>query len=379
MPYNRSFTIIILILAPFLTNAQDSLRINGQSSGWIGYAEHSSLPLQTGARYLPEIYYHKYTKIHNKLDFKFSFNLLGYTDFDLRDKHTTDGNFSAYRAWGRYSGKQFEIRAGLQKIDFGVSTILRPLMWFNTLDPNDPLQLTNGLWGILGRYYFLDNTNIWLWGLYGNHKLKGWESIQTNQQYPEYGGRIQRPVKRGEIAASYHHRTADSRNNTIGTSQYQKIAENRIGIDGKWDIKAGLWLEASWTGKTKDLGNYTNQEMFSAGADYTFGVGNGLYMLYEQLLVCYDQKAFAFTRPTHFSALTASYPLGLFNKLSTVHYYDWKNKQSYNFLHFQRQLDKVIIYLITYWNPSDYLIPSQDNTSVNFAGKGIQLMLVFNH
>ena len=89
--------------------------------------------------------------------------------------------------------------------------MLRPLMWFDKIDPRDPLQLTDGVWGLLARYYFLNNANIWLWGLYGNEKPKTWEIGKTNQHYPEFGGRFQSPVPKGEAAVSYHFRMADTR------------------------------------------------------------------------------------------------------------------------------------------------------------------------
>jgi hypothetical protein len=34
---------------------------------------------------------------------------------------------------------------------------------------------------------------------------------------------------------------------------------------------------------------------------------------------------------------------------------------------------------MAYWNPDVYKIPTQNNEQTLFAGKGIQLMLVFNH
>jgi len=54
----------------------------------------------------------------------------------------------------------------LQKINFGSATLFRLLMWFDRIDPRDPLKLTDGVYGLLLRYYFHNNTNIWLWGLY---------------------------------------------------------------------------------------------------------------------------------------------------------------------------------------------------------------------
>ena len=67
---------------------------------------------------------------------------------------STDFRFKPYRLWLRYSTSHLEIRAGLQKINFGSSNILRPLMWFDKMDFRDPLMLTDGVYALLGRYYF---------------------------------------------------------------------------------------------------------------------------------------------------------------------------------------------------------------------------------
>ena len=42
-----------------------------------------------------------------------------------------------------------------QKMNFGSAIILRCLTWFNSIDPRDPLQATDGKTGPLLRYYFL--------------------------------------------------------------------------------------------------------------------------------------------------------------------------------------------------------------------------------
>lgn len=95
------------------------------------------------------------------------------------------------------------------KINFGSASIFRPLMWFDKIDYRDPLQLTDGVYALLGRYYFSNNANLWLWTLYGNDEPMGWEKTPAVWQIPEFGGRIQQPVPRGEAALSYHHREAD--------------------------------------------------------------------------------------------------------------------------------------------------------------------------
>jgi hypothetical protein len=252
-------------------------------------------------------------------------------------------------------------------------------MWFDQIDPRDPLKLTDGVWGILGRYYFLNNANIWLWGLYGNKNPRGWEQVPTNNRYPEVGGRIQLPVPNGEAALTYHHRIADTRSFGELLPGYSYIAENRIGFDIKLDLIVGFWLEGSWVKKNKYLCLYSNQEIMNAGIDYTFGLGKGLYVIYEQLVAANDKNPFRFQNTTSFSLLSLSYPVGPFGNISGIVYYDWKNRNSYNFLNYQKQFNNLTLYFMGYWNPQDYNIPAQGEGPNLFTGRGLQVMVVYNH
>ena len=184
---------------------------------------------------------------------------------------------------------------------------------------------------------------------------------------------------KGEAALSYHHRIADTRNLEGIVPPFSEVPENRIGFDIKLDLVAGLWFEGSWVKNSKNLGIFTNQEIFNAGIDYTFGIGNGLYVIYEQLLAANDEKAFNFQNTTSFSLFSLSYPVGLFDNISGIVYYDWKNKNAYNFLNWQKQFNNITLYLMGYWNPENYNIPAQGSDQNLFAGKGIQIMLVLNH
>jgi len=256
--------------------SQDSLLFRGQLSAWMNYNPDNSYSLNSGIRYIPELNNAIQLKDNKLLDFEASANIYGTAAIMPFDSLDTGGKIKPYRLWARYSSRQFEFRIGLQKINFGSASILRPLMWFDQIDPRDPLKLTDGVWGALARYYFLNNANIWGWVLYGNNEIKGWEAIPTMKQVPEFGGRIQIPVPKGEAALSYHHRVADSRNILNNELQFSDIPENRIGFDTKLDLVIGCWLEASWTNKEKNVGIYTNQEIMNVGMDYTFGIGNGL-------------------------------------------------------------------------------------------------------
>ena len=338
------------------STSQKALQFKGQLSSWAHVNTRNPYPMYIGGRYIPQLNYNINLPEKKLIDFEVSANIYGDMGIHFFDSVTVDGDINPYRVWGRYSTKQLEIRIGLQKIDFGTATILRSLRWFDQVDPRDPLQLTDGVWAGLGRYYFLNNVNVWLWCLYGNDNPKGTELIKTNSSFPELGGRVQFPVPRGEAGLSYHHRVADSRDLIAEVPAYSDIQENRLGLDAKWDLVVGLWLEGAWINKNKNLGMLTNQESFTLGTDYTIGIGSGLNVMLEHMLRAYDEKAFQFTNTTNFTGLSLNYPIGMFDNISAIFYYDWTNKAVYNFINWQRQFDRTTIYLMGYWNPEN--IPS---------------------
>ncbi len=378
----KRLTFILLYFAMFIDGVypQDSLMFKGQLSGWMNYNPDNDLPAWAGGRYIPRLNYEVQFSGARMIDFELSANLNAVSGFRPFDTCDFSANGKPYRAWGRYSSRQFELRLGLQKINFGSASMLRPLMWFDQIDPRDPLQLTDGVWGMLGRYYLLNNANIWLWVLYGNEGPKTWELGRTNQDYPEFGGRVQHPVPGGEAAVSYHFRMADTKGLGGGIPSWSEIPENRIGLDGKWDAGIGIWFEGVWINKVKDLDTLTNQEMLTLGADYTFAVGNGLNATLENLWFAYGEKAFDISNAvTSFTALSMNYPVGLFDHINTILYYDWKNENIYSFVNWQKQFRRLDLYVMVYWNPEKYILPKQADTDNLFSGKGIQIMIVYNH
>ena len=376
-----SFIFCITILKGQDTTATvaHSFLLKGQLSSWAHFNPNNSYPLYLGGRYIPQVNYEIQFPKRKLIDFEASANIYGDVGIHFFDSASANGNISPYRIWARYSTEQLELRAGLQKIDFGTATMLRALRWFDQIDPRDPLRLTEGVWAGLVRYYFLNNVNVWIWGLYGNENLKGIEVIKTNASIPELGGRVQFPVPRGEAAFSYHHRVADSRYLNGLAPSYSEIQENRIGFDAKWDLIVGLWLEAAWVKKNEDLGMFTNQEAITIGTDYTFGIGSGLYVVLENMLISYDEKAFEFSNTTNLTALSMMYPIGMFDNINAIVYYDWANNSLYNFVNWYRQFDRTTLYVMGYWNPETVLIPTARGEANLYSGKGIQVMFVFNH
>lgn len=375
--------LYILIVFIALTSTidgqiQDTLLFKGQASVWGHFNEDNAYPLYLGERLIPQLNYEIQWPDDRLIDFELSYNGVGDVGINFGDSTDFNGRLSAYRVWGRYSTQQLEARVGLQKINFGSASILRPLMWFDQVDPRDPLQLTDGVWAALGRYYFMNNANLWVWVLYGNKNPKGWEIMKSYKTIPEVGGRFQTPVPAGEAALSYHFRMADSRDLQGVVPVYAEIPEHKIGLDARFDLEVGFWFEGAWIHQGKEMGVFTNQEVLNVGVDYTFGIGNGLNAIVEHLLTSYDQHAFAFDDPTHFTALSMNYPFGLFDNINTIIYYNWTDKQVYNFVNWSKQYDHLTLNFMGYWNPDNYQMPLHGGVENLFGGKGLQVMAVFN-
>ncbi|MCB0836892.1 MAG: hypothetical protein KDE26_11845 [Bacteroidetes bacterium] len=353
------------------------MTFKGQASGFVLFNPGNNLNFYTGGRYIPQINLSKGLPNTQLLDLEASANIFGTMGFQPFDSANTNGDIRPYRGWVRYSNPQLEIRVGLQKINFGSASILRPLMWFDQIDPRDPLQLTDGVYGVLGRYYFLNNANIWLWGLYGNKNRRGFDIAPSATKIPEFGGRFQFPTKNGEAAVTYHHRNAKV--SELGQFTFNNTPEHRFGIDGKWDLKVGLWVEATWVHTTQNIGLLTNQHLINLGTDYTFSIGSGLTVIAEQLVYTFDEKPFQFKNTATLTAFTASYPLGLFDQVNAILYYDWTNENVYNLLRWQHSFAKLTFNVLAFWNPTDSQLPQQQFSENLFGGKGIQILLVFNH
>ncbi|MBN2698039.1 MAG: hypothetical protein JXR52_04385 [Bacteroidales bacterium] len=371
-------TGLLFLGMPGMLRAQ-SFGFSGQAVSWTTVNPGDPTRIQAGLRYIPAL---SFTAPVGSLSLEgeFSANIRGALDLWSDDSITDNAGLSPYRLWVKLSGQQFEVRAGLQKINFGSATMLRPLMWFDRIDPRDPLQLTDGVYGVLGRYYFLNNANIWLWGLYGNNKTKGWEIFPSRKNSFEYGGRVQLPFLTGETGFSYHHRKAfpdailpDSLHTGLS------VPENRLALDTRFDWVVGLWFEGSLIHQDIDFTPLKYKTMLTGGMDYTFNTGNGLRLTVESLSFLYGSKAFKGDEQVYFGGISASYPVNLFHELSLILFYDFTNREIYRFLNWSVTYDKWNFYLMGFWNPESFNLYNFDNQTNIFGGWGFQLMAVFNH
>jgi hypothetical protein len=370
--------IALLITLSFNSYSQD-IEWNGMLAGWGTASYSEKMNGMLGARYVPALNITCPIKEKFSLDSEISFNAWASAIFWSDDSIVLNEKFKPYRIWLKFSGDRFEVRAGLQKINFGSALMLRPLMWFDRIDPRDPLQITDGVYGLLGRYYFLNNTNIWMWVLYGNDDPKGWEFAGTWRKWPELGGRVQIPVLTGEIAGTCHFRQADFRESGMyDTIAYEDpVNESRIGLDGKFDLLLGLWFEGAMT--RQDLEKYGYQRYLNLGADYTFNIGKGLNIMTEFFTFSNSDKAFNRGNGTSFSAVSLTYPFSIICNLNAIVFYDWSNSDLYNFVNLSWQFDKWSFYLMGFWNPDRFQVyPGMEEANL-FAGKGIQVMAVLNH
>ncbi|HPF08325.1 MAG TPA: hypothetical protein PL020_01165 [Candidatus Cloacimonadota bacterium] len=232
------------------------------------------------------------------------------------DKHQADMSAESYRAWISLGIPQTEFRIGLQRLNFGSAQILRPLQWFDTLDPLDSHQYTSGVQAALFRHHWLNNANLWIWGILGDESAKGNELVGGVEDRLEYGGRLQYPIGIGELGLSYHQR------------ELAMGREHRGGIDLRMDYAIGIWFETS---VSQNIDQAILPEYYlsaSMGADYNFGIGNGLAIMAEQMQIASGTDAGDMNMETGISAVMLSYPINLLDSIKAVGSYDYKSSES---------------------------------------------------
>jgi hypothetical protein len=345
-----------------------------QFSAWFSLNDDKPSTPRFGLRYQPTLSLGKTLGKGWKLDSELSLDLSAAGAAPSWKSPDLDGAIKPYRLWLRLSSTRFEARLGLQRINFGSATLIRPLMWFDSLDPRDPLQVTAGVYGLLLRYYFKNNANAWLWGLYGNDEYKGRETLPTARRTPEFGGRFQAPLFSGEGGVTFHFRRVDP-----ASASALRPAESRVALDGKWDIGVGLWAESAFVHRDDLTTRRDWQRSLTVGIDYTFKLGNGLYLLAEQFFSAYSPSALGSGgEATVISTLLVRYPFGLLDSLSAIPYYDWHDRRLYVFANWQRTYDRWQFNLMLFWNPRLMQTDGSPLGSPMFSGRGFQLMAIWN-
>jgi len=256
-------------------------------------------------------------------------------------------------------------------------------MWFDSLDPRDPLQITDGVYAVLLRYYTKSNASFSAWTMYGNDTRRGWDLVPPDDRSPEFGGRVQIPLFTGELAAAFHHRKAAIDALVPGVPAPAKpdvapVPEDRLGIDGKWDLGVGFWLEGALVHQKTTRLPRPYQLTLNAGLDYTFALGKGLTAVAEQFRFQSSARAFGGGDSLNLSALLVRYPLGLLDELTGILYYDWENDQVHRFVTWRRTYDTFSFNAVVFSNPGAFLAFPGQPGSASYAGTGIQLLLTYH-
>lgn len=375
----KSLYILLLFFSElnFITFAQQSdfnISVNGQFAVWTTFGFQDPLIFQPGARFVPALLGNWKISEQNSLDFEASLNLNG--SFTIPAYQSFNAKLKPYRVWMRYSGEKYEMRAGLQKINFGSAKMFRPLMWFDEMDVRDPLQLTDGVYGLLGKYFFENNANIWLWSLYGNNETKGFEFVSTKKNSPEFGGRLELPLGPGEIGFATHNRKIISYDMLANSLT---LDENRIGLNGKWDVGVGLWVEGSWYFTQKNELIPKTVSSYNAGVDYTFPLGNGFGVSMEYFRYEASETEFLPKSSMNLLGLMFNYPLTIDDQLSTIVFALPSQNQFFRYISWTKTMNDLVLYAIAYWNPNtNFSIAQLNSDSRLFQGTGVQLMLSYD-
>ncbi len=294
------------------------------------------------------------------------------------EKEEGDLDLELYRLWLRSTAEQSEFRIGLQKINFGPAMYLRSLQWFDRINALDPRQQTEGIWSMLMRYYTLDNSNYWFWAIYNETELKGQELVKTRDKTLEMGGRIQLPIFGGDVGFSYHNRGLQNEETEAREGEVFTVPqEKRAGVDGRWDIGIGLWLESSISMYEEVVQLPLYMESYTLGGDYTFGIGNGLHLLYEHQYIRTEESFWTRAEEeANIGLLAADYPIGLYDKLMGIVSFDHVNKDIYYYLSYNLVYKYVSIFFNLSVSPED---TEETATSLSIPGKTFQILMQLNY
>ena len=372
---------LFLLLAFAGSASGQTINLSGEVAAQSFFFSGSPPQTQIGLRYIPSLDANRKISSKGSVGISVAANVFEALSFDRHGSYQNGHSFNWYRYWIRFAMPKYEIRLGNQKINFGPAKLFRSLMWFDRLDPRDPLQLTNGVKALLIRYYFLDNANIWLWGLVGNQGRKGIEFFQTAERKPEFGGRIQIPFITGQLALTTHHRWAKPVGfhlKSASGASLKNFGETRLAVDGSWDVGVGLWFESA-------LFHYENRQlpfqwrqMATVGMDYTIPVGNGVYVMEENFIHSFSKTISHLENNSTFSGILLTYPLNLLDQIMAISTYDWKHEKFFHYVRWQRSTDKW------QFNMSVFLIPTNTENWGNpalsaFSGNGFQVLVVYNY
>jgi len=277
-------------------------------------------------------------------------------------------NSDLYRFTFRYDTPRTQVRVGLQKINFGPARMLRVLQWFDELDPRDPLALSPGVWAIMGRYYHEAGGNIRIWSMPDAPDANRDYWGDMDKRIWDMGARLELPIPAGTFGLTAH---------SMDVLQHGRVTENRLAVDARLDAIVGLWSETMFS-RMEEPSHQWDRISAMAGIDYTFGIGNGLYMALEIATTRTGNIGEDLPWQARTLAITGNYTLGLSDGLSLYYYVidlPILETQYMPMLGWQHTSGNWLVYLALYDMPA---LTSGGKVSLP-NGTGIQLNIAFNH
>jgi hypothetical protein len=347
--------------------------LRGQASAFgEGVNGESGESAKMAVSYIPQVTISQDTDGDTFLDLEAS--------LDAFAAHGSDtASIDLYRLKLRLATPWTETRLGLQQINFGPAYLLRPLRWFDRLDPRDPAGLTEGVYALSLRHVAEGNASLWLWALYGNDEPKGYEMLPTVKGSPEFGGRVQIPILSGEMAFTFHRREVDGPEAISPVPAVKDFPENRLAIDGRWDVEVGLWLESVLIHQRSDDLPFRWAKMMTLGTDYTLPVGNGPYVLLENMLVDSSEKPLKLSQESYLSGLSISYPISYVDRLSAIGIYSWDDEDYSAHLAWDRYWDRLTVSLSLFHYPDTESRAGMGTAVTSAGGTGGRVTVIFNH
>ena len=260
-----------------------------------------------------------------------------------------------YRGWLRYSTHSIEARLGLQKVSFGPAQVLRPLAWFDTIDPKSPMNQTDGVEAFRLKVYPSNSLAFWAWIMKGESDTLSW------------GGRGELSTNLGEWGFTLHQDPTKASQNVGQSPVLTSGSHYQFGVDYRYDGFIGFWFEGA--GFIVDNQNMFNEDRFSLvtlGADYTLPLGGGLLIMSETL----RKNGWSSNNDSHsnqiISVLMASLPIGMIHNVIIISTLDWDENRIYNYLRWGSTYDRFSYNFMASTNPSS-------------EGNSLHLMLIYNH
>jgi hypothetical protein len=238
-----------------------------------------------------------------------------------------------YRGWIRYSTQHIEARLGLQKISFGPARVLRPLAWFDTIDPEDPIAHTEGVEAFRLQFFPSNSLALWTW------------IMKDVSDTLSYGGRGELSTSLGEWGFTFHQDT--------------DVSNTQVGIDFRYDGFIGFWNESVMI-----KSDNTEINMITMGADYTLPIASGVLIMTESMFISNNQNM---TTPDQtITAFMVSLPVGMFHNVMLISRLDWDENNTYNYLRWSSTYD-------------NFSINCMASINLNEVGNSFQLMFIYNH